>query len=247
MATILPVTTVGEMGVLTGQPRSATVEAIKESRVLALLKPRFDALLLEDKELSARIYRNVIHILAEKLVNDNIRLRDQQIEKNQSASRARSLELQLETQRRLFQLLLELMDQQKILSISAAETIVGQKMMENVPTVLIVDDEKEFRTLVADALPYFHVLQASNGREALESIDKKLPDLVITDIRMPEMDGLQLLQNLQQSHPNLPVLAISGYAGPAELDDHGFRGFIQKPLKLKAFRETIEQTLEPHE
>jgi CheY-like chemotaxis protein len=244
VATILPVTTVGEMGIITGQPRSATVEAIKDSRILTLKKQRFEALLLSDLDISSRIYRNVIHILAGKLVNDNIHLRDQQIEKNLSAARVRSVEQQVHVQKRRFEVLLEYFEQQKILAADGAKSIVEEKMLEDASSILIVDDEVEFRRLVASALPYFNVLEAGNGREALEVVTKDLPDLVITDIKMPEMDGLELLQALREDYPDLPVLAVSGYLGPSELDDHGFNGYIQKPLKLKSFREIVEQALE---
>ena len=244
VATILPVTTVGEMGVISGQPRSATVEAVKDSRILTLRKNRFDALLLSDQDISGRIYRNVIHILAGKLVNDNIQLRDQQIEKNLSAGRVRSLELQIEVQKRRFDLLLDYFEQQKIMATDGARSLVEEKMLEDASSILIVDDEVEFRKLVANALPYFHVLEAGNGREALEVVAKDSPSLVITDIKMPEMDGLELLEALREDHPDLPILAVSGYLGPSELDDHGFSGYIQKPLKLKSFREIVEQALE---
>jgi CRP-like cAMP-binding protein len=83
VATIRPVTTVGEMGVITGQPRSATVAATQPSKVLALAKPDFERMLGEDKHLCSRIYRNLIRILADKLSGDNLRLSEYQIAKRQ--------------------------------------------------------------------------------------------------------------------------------------------------------------------
>ena len=69
--------------------------------------------------------------------------------------------------------------------------------------LLIVDDEIEFRKMVANALPYFHVLEAGNGR-ALEVVAKDSPNLIITDIKMPEMDGLELLKRVRQSDDQSP-------------------------------------------
>jgi len=243
VATILPVTTVGEMGVLTGQPRLATVEAVKAARILTIKKRLFDMLLHKDQHISSRIYRNVVHILAEKLVNDNVHLRDYQIEKNLSSSRVRTLEYQVEIQQRRLEVLLEFMEQQGFVSQVETERHIEEKMMEHASRVLIVDDEADFRHLVINALPYFAVLEAGNGREALEVIEGNPPDLVITDINMPEMDGFALLKALRQQHPDLPVLAVSGYVESAEIEDHGFNGIIRKPLRLKNFRELIEQAL----
>ena len=72
VAAITPVTTVGEMGVITGQPRSATVTAAQPSHLLVLPKNRLDYLLREDVDMRAKVYRNVVDILAGKLISSNI-------------------------------------------------------------------------------------------------------------------------------------------------------------------------------
>ena len=71
-----PVTTVGEMGAITGQPRSATVEAISPSRILIIQKAKLDIILRGQRELKSKIFENVIGMLSEKLVQDNVRMRD---------------------------------------------------------------------------------------------------------------------------------------------------------------------------
>ena len=243
VATILPVTTVGEMGVITGQPRAATVEVIKAAKILAIQKPRFDALLQADQDICSRIFRNVIHILAEKLVNDNIHLRDFQVEKDRFAGRLTSLESQIDLQEKRLEILLDFVEERDFMARSELEQHVQKKVLETAARILIVDDEPEFRQLVVDALPFFAVIEAGNGHEALNAIEEKQPDLVITDIKMPEMDGLALLDAVRSQHPELPVLAVSGYVDAYELEDRGFNGIIHKPLKLKAFRELIERAL----
>ena len=87
------------------------------------------------------------------------------------------------------------------------------------------------------------VSEAGNGREALDAINTQCPDLVITDILMPEMDGLTLLENLRANHPDLPVVAVSGYAERSDLEDKGFASVFDKPLPLQKFCKLVETTL----
>jgi len=98
VATILPVTTVGEMGVITEQPRSATVEVSKPSHIFVIPKTRFDKMLRDDRDLRGIVYRNIIDVLSAKLINDNVRLRDYQQEKSRYEGRIAVLEGQLEEQ-----------------------------------------------------------------------------------------------------------------------------------------------------
>ena len=83
VATIFPVTTVGEMGVITGEPRSATVEASKQSNIFVVRKAAFDGMLSDDGDMRATVYKNIIDVLSVKLNNDNSCPRDQQIERNE--------------------------------------------------------------------------------------------------------------------------------------------------------------------
>jgi CheY-like chemotaxis protein len=66
---------------------------------------------------------------------------------------------------------------------------------------------------------------------------------VIADIKMPEMDGITFLTLLRNQHPDLPVLALSGYVGSEEILSYTFDGFIAKPLKLEEVRKIVEETL----
>ena len=80
VATIFPVTTVGEMGVITGERRSATVEVSRPSHIFVIAKRNFDRYLSEDAEVRATIYKNIIDALSAKLDNSNKRLSDLQRE-----------------------------------------------------------------------------------------------------------------------------------------------------------------------
>jgi DNA-binding response OmpR family regulator len=84
--------------------------------------------------------------------------------------------------------------------------------------VLIVEDDQELREMLKTALVRrkFRVLEADNGREAIAHFKPALTDLVITDLIMPEEDGLKVIIKLREVKPSLKVIAISGggKAGP---------------------------------
>ena len=235
VATFRPVTTVGEMGVITGQPRSATVEVIKESVVLVIRKPHFEALMRAEENMKGKIYRNVIEILSEKLVGDNMRLRDYAVEKAHQDATVRA-------KNRKIDIALDLLGEQG-LSREQAEATVDARLKEIPPMILVADDEVEFRRLVKLALPGYNVVEATNGKMALDSIRGELPDVVITDIRMSEMDGPTLLGHLRELYPDLPVLAVSGYLEVAELEQFGFDGVIEKPVIIEELNQSVEQVL----
>ncbi len=239
VATILPVTTVGEMGVMTGQPRSATVEVIKQSVVLVIRKRHFDALMRAEDNMKGRIYRNVIEIPSEKLVSDNIRLRDYAVEKAHQDATVRA-------KNRKIDIALDLLGEQG-LSRERAEATVDARLKEIPPMILVADDEVEFRRLVKLALPGYNVTEATNGKIALDSVRNELPDVVITDIRMPEMGGPTLLGHLRELYPELPVLAVSGYLEVAELEQFGFDGVIEKPVIIEELNRSIERVLDKPE
>lgn len=81
-------------------------------------------------------------------------------------------------------------------------------------TILVVDDELGYRDLLHTELAVhgYNVLSAADGVEALEILKKEKVDLVITDIRMPRMDGIDTLFAIRQSFPRLPVILMTGYA-----------------------------------
>jgi DNA-binding response OmpR family regulator len=82
------------------------------------------------------------------------------------------------------------------------------------PKVLIVDDERSLRTLYQRELERegYEVLCASTAREGLELIESQLPDVLVLDIRMPGMDGLEALARTLDQHPQLPVILNTAYS-----------------------------------
>ena len=80
-------------------------------------------------------------------------------------------------------------------------------------SILVVDDELLIRDLLYDFFTGqgWEISVAENGEKALKVLQTKEVDLVLTDIKMPEIDGLQLASRLKQDHPDLPVVVMTGY------------------------------------
>ncbi len=119
--------------------------------------------------------------------------------------------------------------------------------------VLIIDDSPEILGLLGAFLEGIGGIQffgASNGLEALEIMkdETKTPQMVISDLDMPELDGFRLLQEISNSGKNIPVFIITGgNLSEKELawlqSQSAFRGILKKPFSLKELREKIKENL----
>lgn len=100
------------------------------------------------------------------------------------------------------------------------------------PAVLVVDDDSHDLGAAADYLKSISDLvirTASNGLEALEQLADQPAMLVVTDLHMPKMDGLQLLQKIRESHPLSPVIVMTGHGSEddaARALNHGAAGYV---------------------
>jgi CheY-like chemotaxis protein len=243
VATILPVTTVGEMGVITGQPRSATVEVSKQSNMFTIKRAKFDSLLRDDRDMRGVVYRNIIDVLSGKLTNDNVRLRDYQLECDRFSGRVAILERRIKELEEKVELAVDLAADASALDRADIQLRIDDQVSDLTPRVLVVDDEADFRRLVREALPAFAVIEAEDGQKALELVQEERLDLVLTDIRMPNLDGIGLLCNLRSRFPDLPVVAVSGFIDVGQLEEHEFDGFIEKPVSLADLRALVERTV----
>ena len=108
------------------------------------------------------------------------------------------------------------------------------------PTILLVEDEDLLRNGVQEMLELhdFHVIGASDGIEALEWLEEAEVDLVITDLVMPNMDGVDFVHKLREKRPTLPVIVVSGSSksvmdryGINTLDIPGANASLSKPFK----------------
>ena len=119
-------------------------------------------------------------------------------------------------------------------------------------TVLVVDDEEPFLLSLVDALaPHgslFRVVTALSGAEALELVGRVGPDLVITDLKMAGMDGLERMRQLQAMQPQLPIVVITAYNTPQiekALAVLRLAAVLDKSLDLGELLRTIVRTLFP--
>ena len=168
VATVIPVTTVGEIALIARQRRSATVHAVKASRILVIPRPQFDLLMRRDKDLQISIYRNVIEILFTKLTNDNVRMRDHLLDKVRRQTRVKEA-------RRRVEIAIGLLEEKGVMNRDEAKAYIDTQAGELSIQVLIVDDEPAIRTIVKEALPDFEVVEAGDGEEALERIKGASP------------------------------------------------------------------------
>ena len=118
-------------------------------------------------------------------------------------------------------------------------------------TILVVDDEESIRRLVCRTLAGqgFRTLEAASPAAACDLAEKNAAvDLLVTDIRMPEMSGPALARRLRKRHPKLPVLFMSGYRPPDEIDQGIPRArFLAKPFQLGVLLRTVTELLDAGE
>lgn len=114
--------------------------------------------------------------------------------------------------------------------------------------VLIVDDEKETRELLKSFLESddIELYEANNGQEALDMVSEGQFDLYVTDVFMPEMNGIEFLKILKMLDPDAIVIIITGYDNvecTRQALDYGAFRFLTKPLKMADFRNIVESGL----
>lgn len=116
-------------------------------------------------------------------------------------------------------------------------------------TILVVDDEKSILQSLTGILSDegFDVLTAESGAEALERIKEATPDLVLLDIWMPGIDGIETLQKMKEDYPNLQVVMMSGHGSietAVKATKVGAYDFVEKPLSLDKLLLSINNALE---
>ena len=114
-------------------------------------------------------------------------------------------------------------------------------------TFLVLDDEPSIRNLITAILRQqnFQILQAENGARGLEVMRDRGThvDLIISDIRMPEVDGVSFARSVRQSHPHIPIILMSGYTEcESSLD---FDGFVEKPFSMKTLLDAVRRAMSP--
>ena len=118
--------------------------------------------------------------------------------------------------------------------------------------ILIVDDDIEVCKSIRDAIKRegYNVDISTSGAEALEKVKKDRPDLIILDVRMPEMNGVQTLKAIKEIDDTIPVIMLSGY-GDVDLAEESFRlsayDYVSKPIDFEYLKASILSKVFPNE
>ena len=117
-------------------------------------------------------------------------------------------------------------------------------------TILYVEDNFDNRVLIRRVLESegYQVLEASTANAAFEQLEKQPPDLILTDINMPDMDGYTLTAKIKEKpeHKNIPVIAVTANVMRGDKEKSlrdGCDGYIQKPIDVDTFSEQIRRYL----
>ncbi len=115
-------------------------------------------------------------------------------------------------------------------------------------TILIVDDEKTIRWSLGEGLRNagFEILEAASGEEGLQLFTDKTPDCVLLDMRLPGIDGLEVLRRMRKENPDVPVIVMTAYGEvdkAVESMKLGSYDFLTKPFMIEKIKVTIEHAL----
>ena len=111
--------------------------------------------------------------------------------------------------------------------------------------ILVVDDDEAVRSITARMLEITgHIVsEASGGREALDMLEAQTPDLILSDIQMPEMDGNALFLEVRTRYPDISFIGMSGHLYGEDTGNIQFDAFLSKPFVMDELIEVIEQIL----
>lgn len=118
-------------------------------------------------------------------------------------------------------------------------------------TILIAEDnDSNYKLLQAILGKDYQLIWVKNGRDAIAAVDSSSVDLVLMDIKMPEVDGIEALCEIRKTKKDLPVLMQTAYAFDSDRDHAvkaGCNGFVTKPINVTILRNTIKELLEKAE
>ena len=135
---------------------------------------------------------------------------------------------------------------------SSPVNAVGESTTAASPLILLADDEQIIRSITQDYLESigYRVICATNGREAIDLLQAEQPDLVIMDMQMPVLDGLEAMQQVRRSTDpriaSVPIISLSGLATPGHRDRciaAGANRCLAKPFGIKDLETAITETL----
>ncbi|MCL2340184.1 MAG: response regulator [Proteobacteria bacterium] len=117
--------------------------------------------------------------------------------------------------------------------------------------ILVIDDDDQMRKLLRQVMEWanYEVIEASNGREGVQQCRRQPPDLVITDLIMPEQEGLETIALFKKDYPQLKIIAISGGGriGPEAYlpaaQELGADKVFSKPFDVRELAEAVKELL----
>ncbi len=117
--------------------------------------------------------------------------------------------------------------------------------------ILVIDDDDQMRTLLRQVMEWagYEVIEAGDGREGMQMQRKQPADLVITDLIMPEQEGLETITSLKKEYPGIKIIAISGGGriGPEAYlpaaQELGADKVFSKPFDVRELAETVKELL----
>lgn len=117
------------------------------------------------------------------------------------------------------------------------------------PVVLVVDDDPMFDGLVVDHLTQdneYHVLSARSGEQAFRILDQSNVDVLITDIKMPNKDGFELVTRVRDEFPNISVVVVTGFGKPKGVfsdEQQGGIHFLEKPVNFSRLKKILRKAV----
>jgi len=115
--------------------------------------------------------------------------------------------------------------------------------------ILLVDDEANLRTVFSDVLKRagYRVNTVEDGHEAVKEVEENTYNLALVDLRMPRMDGIEVLENIKKRKPELPVIIYTGYGSvttAVEAMRKGASDYLNKPFSPEELKLSIKKVLE---
>ena len=124
--------------------------------------------------------------------------------------------------------------------------------MEELKNILVVDNHQNMLELLRNLLQMYkyQTFCALDTQSALKLMDEEKVDCVVTDVEMPKPNGFDLLDEIKNRYPQVPVIMISSYANPKmekQARENGASGFTAKPFSIEKLQQMIEQALDKTE
>ncbi|MBI4797607.1 MAG: response regulator, partial [Desulfarculus sp.] len=114
------------------------------------------------------------------------------------------------------------------------------------PKVFLVDDEQEFVQTLSERLRLRQIssVVAHDGHQALQLARESEPDVMVLDLKMPGMDGIEVLRRIKRDHPAVEVIILTGHGSPADRERClalGAFAFLKKPVDMETLQQTMGQ------